>query len=182
MPKSVQASTYTFRNIIEGGFLYVDKTNYLYDLVRPATGIARAERAIPIPVISGGEPEIVEYRHDPVPAGAKRHPLVPDLPELEAGNFITNEGKRTIAGPLTHEIIPQAGIPPVLGTCHRTPRQVTYGAHCGAIAAGVMCATSHWTLNRQEDGGAGAIPLTHRVYAAESRNALGRRFSATKHG
>jgi len=35
MPKPVQASTYTFRHIIEGGFLYVDKTRYLYDLVRP---------------------------------------------------------------------------------------------------------------------------------------------------
>ena len=39
MPKPVQASTYTFRNLIEGGFLYVDKTRYLYELVRPATGI-----------------------------------------------------------------------------------------------------------------------------------------------
>lgn len=39
MPKPVQASTYTFRNLIEGGFLYVDKTNYLYDLVHPSTGI-----------------------------------------------------------------------------------------------------------------------------------------------
>lgn len=39
MPKPVQASTYTFRHIIEGGFLYVDKTRYLYDLVRPGTGI-----------------------------------------------------------------------------------------------------------------------------------------------
>lgn len=39
MPKPVQASTYTFRHIIEGGFLYVDKTRYLYELVRPGTGI-----------------------------------------------------------------------------------------------------------------------------------------------
>ncbi len=39
MPKPVQASTYTFRNIIEGNFLYVDKTRYLYELVRPGTGI-----------------------------------------------------------------------------------------------------------------------------------------------
>lgn len=39
MPKPVQASTYTFRNLIEGGFLYVDKTEYLYQMVRPATGI-----------------------------------------------------------------------------------------------------------------------------------------------
>ncbi|MEZ4709296.1 MAG: ATP-binding protein [Caldilineaceae bacterium] len=39
MPKPVQASTYTFRNLIEGGFLYVDKTRYLYELVHPASGI-----------------------------------------------------------------------------------------------------------------------------------------------
>lgn len=39
MPKPVQAGTYIFRNLIAGGFLYVDKTRYLYDLVRPATGI-----------------------------------------------------------------------------------------------------------------------------------------------
>ncbi|MEZ4870386.1 MAG: ATP-binding protein [Caldilineaceae bacterium] len=39
MPKPVQASTYTFRNLIEGGFLYVDKTRYLYALVHPTTGI-----------------------------------------------------------------------------------------------------------------------------------------------
>ena len=32
MPKPVQASTYTFRKIIEGGFLYVDKTKYIYEL------------------------------------------------------------------------------------------------------------------------------------------------------
>lgn len=39
MIKPVQASTYTFRSIIEGGFLYIDKTRYLYDLVHPGTGI-----------------------------------------------------------------------------------------------------------------------------------------------
>jgi hypothetical protein len=39
MPKPVQASTYTFRKIIEGGFLYIDKTQYLYDLARPASGV-----------------------------------------------------------------------------------------------------------------------------------------------
>lgn len=39
MLKPVQASTYTFRNLIEGGFLYIDKTRYLYELVRPGTGI-----------------------------------------------------------------------------------------------------------------------------------------------
>lgn len=39
MPKPVQASTYTFRKIIEGGFLYVDKTPYLYNLVQPAAGV-----------------------------------------------------------------------------------------------------------------------------------------------
>lgn len=39
MPKPVQASTYTFRDIIQGGFLYVDKTRYLYELVRYNKGI-----------------------------------------------------------------------------------------------------------------------------------------------
>lgn len=39
MPKPVQVSTYTFRDIIENGFLYVDKTRYLYDLVRYGKGI-----------------------------------------------------------------------------------------------------------------------------------------------
>ncbi len=39
MPQPVQASTYTFRHLIDGGFLYVDKTRYLYDLVRPGTGL-----------------------------------------------------------------------------------------------------------------------------------------------
>ena len=39
MPKPVQASTYTFRDIIENGFLYVDKTRYLYELVRYGKGV-----------------------------------------------------------------------------------------------------------------------------------------------
>ncbi len=39
MPKPVQASTYTFRRIIEGGYLYIDKTRYLYDLVKPGAGV-----------------------------------------------------------------------------------------------------------------------------------------------
>jgi hypothetical protein len=39
MLKPVQASTYTFRTIIEGGYVYVDKTRYLYDLIRQASGI-----------------------------------------------------------------------------------------------------------------------------------------------
>lgn len=39
MSKPVQASTYTFRDIIESGFLYVDKTRYLYELVRYNKGI-----------------------------------------------------------------------------------------------------------------------------------------------
>lgn len=47
MAKPIQATTYTFRKIIEGGFLYVDKTRYLYDLVRHPSGtyfIARPRR------------------------------------------------------------------------------------------------------------------------------------------
>ena len=39
MPKPVQASSYTLRSIIEGGFLYVDKTRYLYELVHRSIGI-----------------------------------------------------------------------------------------------------------------------------------------------
>lgn len=39
MLKPVQASSPTFRDIIEGGFVYVDKTRYLYDLVRYSKGI-----------------------------------------------------------------------------------------------------------------------------------------------
>ncbi len=39
MLKPVQASSPTFRDIIEGGFLYIDKTRYLYDLVRYSKGI-----------------------------------------------------------------------------------------------------------------------------------------------
>jgi hypothetical protein len=39
MLKPVQASSPTFRDIIEGGFLYVDKTRYLYELVRYSKGI-----------------------------------------------------------------------------------------------------------------------------------------------
>lgn len=39
MPKPLQPSTHTFRDLIEGGFLYVDKTRYLDDLVRYAKGI-----------------------------------------------------------------------------------------------------------------------------------------------
>ncbi|MEZ4867253.1 MAG: AAA family ATPase [Caldilineaceae bacterium] len=39
MSKPVQASTYNFRKIIEGNYLYVDKTRYLYELVRYGSGI-----------------------------------------------------------------------------------------------------------------------------------------------
>lgn len=39
MLKPVQASSYTFRSIIEGGYLYVDKTKYLYEMVRGGIGI-----------------------------------------------------------------------------------------------------------------------------------------------
>jgi hypothetical protein len=47
MPKPVQASSYTFRDIITGGFLYVDKTRYLYDVIRYTKGtyfLARPRR------------------------------------------------------------------------------------------------------------------------------------------
>ena len=38
MPKPVQASTYTFRDLIESGFLYIDKTHYVYEMVRYGKG------------------------------------------------------------------------------------------------------------------------------------------------
>jgi hypothetical protein len=39
MPKPVQASSYTLRDIIEGGFLYVDKTHSIYQLIRYSKGV-----------------------------------------------------------------------------------------------------------------------------------------------
>ena len=39
MPKPIQPSTSTFRDMIEGGFLYVDKTRDIYELVRWSKGI-----------------------------------------------------------------------------------------------------------------------------------------------
>lgn len=38
MSRPIQATSYTFRKIIEGGFLYIDKTRYLYDFVRYPSG------------------------------------------------------------------------------------------------------------------------------------------------
>ena len=38
MLKPLPISTATFCDIINGGFLYIDKTNYLYDLVNEAKG------------------------------------------------------------------------------------------------------------------------------------------------
>lgn len=39
MSKPIQASTYNFRKIVKGGYLYVDKTHLLYELVRYGSGI-----------------------------------------------------------------------------------------------------------------------------------------------
>jgi len=39
MAKTLQATSYTFRTIVEGNFLYIDKTRYLYDLVKDQSGI-----------------------------------------------------------------------------------------------------------------------------------------------
>jgi len=36
--KDLTASVYTFRDIINGNYLYVDKTNYIYDLVKTFKG------------------------------------------------------------------------------------------------------------------------------------------------
>ncbi|MDD3953877.1 MAG: AAA family ATPase, partial [Lentisphaeria bacterium] len=37
--KDLTSSVYTFEKLIEGNYLYVDKTAYLWKLVRPASGI-----------------------------------------------------------------------------------------------------------------------------------------------
>ena len=39
MLKPITTSTYTFRDLIEGGFLYVDKTEEIWQLVEPAKGV-----------------------------------------------------------------------------------------------------------------------------------------------
>jgi hypothetical protein len=39
MLKPLPTTTATFKDIIEGGFLYIDKTQYLYELVRYAKGV-----------------------------------------------------------------------------------------------------------------------------------------------
>lgn len=39
MVKPVQASSYTFRDIIQNGFLYVDKTRHIYELIRYGKGV-----------------------------------------------------------------------------------------------------------------------------------------------
>ncbi|MBV7339527.1 AAA family ATPase [Chloroflexi bacterium TSY] len=39
MPKPLQPSTPTFQDFIEGGYLYVDKTRYVYELIRGSKGI-----------------------------------------------------------------------------------------------------------------------------------------------
>lgn len=47
MPKPIQTSSATFRKIREEGFVYVDKTRYLYELIRYSTGsyfLARPRR------------------------------------------------------------------------------------------------------------------------------------------
>ena len=39
MPKPLQPSTSTFRDLINGGYLYVDKTRHIYELVRGSKGV-----------------------------------------------------------------------------------------------------------------------------------------------
>lgn len=39
MPQPIQTASYTFRNLIEGGYVYVDKTKYIYELIRGTIGI-----------------------------------------------------------------------------------------------------------------------------------------------
>ncbi|MEM7126232.1 MAG: AAA family ATPase [Chloroflexota bacterium] len=39
MPKFLPTSTSTFSDIITGGFLYIDKTKHVYDLVKRPKGV-----------------------------------------------------------------------------------------------------------------------------------------------
>lgn len=39
MPKPLPVTTSTFRDIIENDFLYINKTRYLYDLIRYPKGV-----------------------------------------------------------------------------------------------------------------------------------------------
>ena len=80
--------------------------------------LGRAEGAIPVPVVSGREPEVVKNSHDPVTTRTEWHPLVPYLPKFEPGRFISDKGKGTIAGALRH------GSPKMLHlrTCQRNAR------------------------------------------------------------
>ena len=64
--------------------------------------LRRAEGAIPVPLFSGREPEVVKNSHDPVATRTEWHPFVPYLPKFEPGRFITDKGEGTIAGALIH--------------------------------------------------------------------------------
>ena len=39
MAKPIQPSTPTFRHLMEGGYVYVDKTPYIYELIRDTIGV-----------------------------------------------------------------------------------------------------------------------------------------------
>ena len=39
MEKDLTTSVYTFEDLINGNFLYVDKTEYIWQLIRPAKGM-----------------------------------------------------------------------------------------------------------------------------------------------
>ena len=39
MAKPIQPNTSTFRDLIEGGYLYVDKTRHIYELVDGTKGV-----------------------------------------------------------------------------------------------------------------------------------------------
>ena len=67
-----------------------------------ANMLSRAVGAVPMPVVSGREPEIVKDGHDPVATGTKRHPLVPDFPKFDSGPLIADQSEGAIAGALAH--------------------------------------------------------------------------------
>ncbi|MBE6378832.1 MAG: hypothetical protein E7051_08475, partial [Lentisphaerae bacterium] len=37
--KNITASVYSFENLIQGNFLYVDKTEYIWQLIEPASAM-----------------------------------------------------------------------------------------------------------------------------------------------
>ncbi|NCC52680.1 MAG: AAA family ATPase [Spartobacteria bacterium] len=84
--KTITTCVYTFRDIIEGDFLYVDKTRWLYDLIKPAKGVyflsrpRRFGKSLTLSTLESiflGEKELFKglYIHDQ-PLAWKKHPVI----------------------------------------------------------------------------------------------------------